>query len=309
MYEAVARKLASGDLVILDGGTGTAIQARGVAMDGDVWCAMANLTHYEDVCAAHEDYVLAGADVITANTYASSPTLFHGLGRTNEIAAIDRNAIRAAREAVSKVAEKPVAVAGSFSLMREVVEGGDRTILPKIDRDTAADLVERKAEGLAESGCDLIIMEMMRDADLSVLATEAAVATGLPVWVGISVEKGDDGRLIGFDTPEWSLEDITSVLMATGAQACCVMHHDIALTRQALKIIQSIWAGTVGAYPESGSFKMPNWEFHEIAPQEFARQCKEWRRLGANIIGGCCGIGAEHIAALSAAFGKSPSVS
>lgn len=304
MYEAVARKLASGDLVVLDGGTGTAIQARGVPMDGDVWCAMANLTHYEDVCAAHEDYVLAGVDVITANTYASSPTLFHALGRTNEIAAIDRNATRAAREAVSRAAEKPVAVAGSFSLMREVVKGGDRTILPKIDRDTARALLEGKAEGLAESGCDLIIMEMMRDADLSVLATEAAVATGLPVWVGISVEKDDDGQLIGFDTPEWTLEDITSVLMATGAHACCVMHHDISLTRDALRIIQSIWAGTVGAYPESGTFKMPNWEFGDVTPEEFVRQCKEWRRIGASILGGCCGIGHEHISALSKAFAK-----
>lgn len=302
MYEAVARKLASGELVILDGGTGTAIQARGVAMDSEAWCAMANLTHYDDVRAVHEAYIRAGADVITANTYASSPTLFDILGRVDEIAAIDRTAIKAAREAVSTVAEKPVAVAGSFSVMRKVEAGGDRTVAPSISSKRAAQLMEQKAEGLAESGCDLIIMEMMRDADLSLIATEAAVDTGLPVWVGISVERGEDGRLVGFDNPNWTLEDITSALMATGASACCVMHNDVSLTAEALKTIQSIWAGTIGAYPESGTFKMPNWEFGDITPQDFARRCKEWRRIGAGILGGCCGIQPEHIQALSEAF-------
>ncbi len=309
MYEAVATKLASGEVIILDGGTGTAIQARGVAMDQDAWCAMANLTHYDDVRAVHEDYIRAGADVITANTYASSPTLFHALGRLDEIDAIDRIATKAAREAVSTVAERPVAVAGSFSVMHQVEAGGDRTITPVLKAREARDVMERKAEGLAESGCDLIIMEMMRDADLSLVATEAAVDTGLPVWVGISTERREDGRLAGFDTPGWTLEDITTSLMATGARVCCVMHHDIALTIEALKIIQSVWAGPVGAYPESGTFKMPNWEFGDLTPDEFVRHCKQARAVGAGILGGCCGIGPEHIAALSTAFRKSPAVS
>ena len=304
MYEATARKLASGELVILDGGTGTAIQARGVPMDDEAWCAIANLTHYDDVVAVHEDYIRSGADVITANTYASSPILFDGMGRLDEIIAIDRTAVRAAREAVSKIAEKPIAVAGSFSVMRQVEQGGDRTVELKVRSDKAVQLMEQKAEGLAEAGCDLIIMEMMRDAEMSLLATEAAVATGLPVWVGISVERREDGKLTGFDEPLWTLEDITSVLMATGAQACCVMHNDVSLTKDALKSIQSVWAGAVGAYPESGTFKMPNWEFGDITPAEFVDHCKDWRRNGASILGGCCGIGAEHIGALSGAYRK-----
>jgi homocysteine S-methyltransferase len=309
MYEAVAHKLVTGEVVILDGGTGTAIQAQGVPMDDAVWCAMANLTHADAVQAVHEAYIEAGADVITANTYASSPILFDALGRLDEIAAIDRAAIRAARMAVTTTAEKPVAVAGSFSVMRVVESGGDRTIAPAISPKRAAELMERKAEGLAESGCDLIIMEMMRDCDLSLLATEAAVETGLPVWVGIAVERREDGRLAGFDVPEWTLEDITSALMATGAAVCCVMHNEISLTSEALKTIQRVWAGPIGAYPENGVFKMPNWEFGEITPAEFVRNCKEWRNIGAGVLGGCCGIGPEHIAALSAAFAKPPAMS
>ena len=309
MYEAVAQKLMTGEVVFLDGGTGTSIQARGVPMDGDVWCAMANLTHADDVQAVHEAYIEAGADVITANTYASSPTLFNALGRVGEIAAIDRAAIRSARAAVTTTAERPVAVAGSFSVMRVVEKGGDRTVVPDIPHNRATELMERKAEGLAESGCDLIIMEMMRDCELSLMATQAAVDTGLPVWVGIAVERREDGRLAGFDTPQWSLEDITSALMATGAEVCCVMHNEISLTSPALKTIQDVWAGPIGAYPENGVFKMPNWEFGKVTPPEFVRNCKEWRNIGANVLGGCCGIGPEHIAALTSAFRKSSKTS
>ena len=62
-------------------------------------------------------------------------------------------------------------------------------------------LMHAKAGALAEAGCDLILMEMMRDIDYSLWATEAAVATGLPVWVGVSVE-----RRAGFIAAGGSLE-------------------------------------------------------------------------------------------------------
>ena len=220
MYEAIGRKLATGELVIIDGGTGTHIQRLGAPMDDEVWCAAANLNSPDIVRQAHADYVMAGAEVITANTYASSPVLFEALGRSDEIPGIDRAAIKLAREAVSAHATGPIAIAGSISPMRLVKKGGDRTEQPDIPHARALELMKMKADGLAEAGCDLIIMEMLRDTDYSLWATEAAVATGLPVWVGISVERRDDGQLAGFDDYRWTLKDLVSVLMATGAQAC-----------------------------------------------------------------------------------------
>ncbi len=74
MYEPIASKLAKGELIILDGGTGTDIQRRGVPMNGDTWCAEVNLTHPDAVRSVHADYIRAGAEVITANTYATSPS-------------------------------------------------------------------------------------------------------------------------------------------------------------------------------------------------------------------------------------------
>jgi S-methylmethionine-dependent homocysteine/selenocysteine methylase len=100
-------------VVILDGGTGTDIQRRGVKMDSDVWCAEANLTHPDVVRSVHEDYIKAGADVITANTYASSPLMFHARGRTDLIE-VDTAAMREARAAAD--AAGPAGCRGRINL-------------------------------------------------------------------------------------------------------------------------------------------------------------------------------------------------
>ncbi len=302
MYANVEMKLAAGDAVILDGGTGTDIEARGVPMDGETWCAEANRTHPDVVRAVHESYLAAGADVITANTFATSPILFKALGREGEIAEIDAAAVRLAREAVANAGADQVAIAGSFSVMRPVIQGADTSPMFNVASKELTALFDAKAKGLADLGCDLIVMEMMRDCDQSLWATEAAVATGLPVWVGIAVQRRHDGRLVGCNRQDWELKDIVTSLMSTGARACLVMHNEMQLTEDALLAIKANWAGPIGAYPESGHFEMPNWVFGDISPDDFVEQARRWRRVGATIFGGCCGIGPKHIAAIAKAF-------
>ena len=303
MYAFVEQKLMAGDIIILDGGTGTEIQRRGVPMHDQVWCAEANVSHPDVVRAVHCDYLRAGAEVITANTFATSPLLFNAVKRDRDVRSLDRVAVRLAREAVEEAAGgAPIAIAGSFSTMRPVVARSDRTAKSKEwTLKQAEPLLHAKAEALAEAGCDLILMEMMRDVDYSLWATEAAVATGLPVWVGVSVERRDDRRLAGFGRPEWIIEDIVATLMATGAKVCLVMHTAIDDTADALALSKYNWAGPVGVYPGAGRFKMPNWVFEPVPSDAFVEHCRRWRQMGATLLGGCCGIGPEHIAALSKA--------
>ena len=89
MYDGIAEALARGDTVILDGGTGTDIQRRGVPMDSSTWCAEANLTHPDVVREVHRGYIAAGADIIIANTFATSALLFNALGRDAELIEIE----------------------------------------------------------------------------------------------------------------------------------------------------------------------------------------------------------------------------
>jgi S-methylmethionine-dependent homocysteine/selenocysteine methylase len=289
-------------MIILDGGTGTLIQALGAPMDGETWCADANLTHPQIVRQAHRDYLDAGAEVLIANTYATSPLLFNHVGRDADVARIDAAAVQLAREASNGT----VPVAGSFSVMRPGIPGSDRSeMLRQWPEDEARRLFAAKAAGLADAGVDVIAMEMMRDGDYSVWATEAAAATGLPVWIGISVEDDENGRLVGFGRPNWSLEDFVEPLLRSAPAAMVsVMHSAPHLTGPALEIVRRHWRGSLGAYAESGYFAMPEWQFIDIIPEsEYVDLAKQWTlAYELSMIGGCCGIGPSHIAALCQAF-------
>jgi methionine synthase I (cobalamin-dependent) len=301
MYSVIADKLARGSTIILDGGTSTEIQKQGAPMHGETWCAEVNLSHPQIVQAVHEAYVEAGADIIIANTFATSPLLFNALGRDDDIAKIDKAAVELARRAC---AGRPIPVAGSFSTLRPVTPNTDRTHKQREwSRDEAMPPMRRKARALVEAGCDFIMMEMMRDADYSLWATEAAIETGLPVWVGVSAERRGDGKLAGFNRNEWSFEEFVPKLMALKIDVCSVMHTSPNDMDEALDVVRTSWSGPLGAYPESGYFKMPDWQFVDIIPpQELAAKAREWRRKGVSVLGGCCGIGPEHIRALANAF-------
>ena len=297
MYDHIARKLAAGGTIILDGGTGTDIQRRGAPMSGETWCAEVNLTHPGIVRAVHEDYIGAGAEVITANTFATSALLFNALGRDDELLKIDRTAVGIARQAATGT---QVAVAGSVSTMRPVVPGSDRTLKQRQwpEREARA-LFKRKVDNLAAAGVDLLMMEMMRDVDYSVWATEAALATGLPVWVGISAERRGDGKITGFGREDQLLDDVARALAAIKPAVINIMHTSPNDTGEALDIVRRYWQGPLGTYPESGYFKMPDWQFVDIiAPTELVAKSKAWKAQGVTIFGGCCGIGPDHIAAL-----------
>jgi S-methylmethionine-dependent homocysteine/selenocysteine methylase len=303
LYERIEEKLGAGQIIILDGGTGTDIQRRGVPMNPDTWSAEANITHPEIVRAVHEDYIAAGADAVIANTFATSPLLFNHLGRDDELPAIDAAAVAAARQA----SQERVPVAGSFSTMRPVVKGSDRTARQREwAKKDAKELFKRKADSLVAADVDFIVMEMMRDLDYSLWATEAAVATGLPVWVGIAVEADANGRLKGFGREDFAFEDIIRPLMETGATVLNIMHSSPNDTTTAIPVAQAKWKGPLGAYPESGYFAMPDWKFVDIIPvPAFVELAKAWAERGVTILGGCCGIGPDHIKALADAFKES----
>jgi homocysteine S-methyltransferase len=292
-YDFIAAKLKAGQPIILDGGTGTDIQRRGAPMSGDTWCADVNATHGEIVRAVHDDYIRAGAEVITANTFATSPLSFNAYGRDNEVAALDRLAVSYAKAAALG---HDVAIAGSFSTMRPVIAGTDRTDLSKNwTRDEAMVLFRRKAENLKACGVDFVMMEMMRDTDYSVWACEAAKETGLPLWIGISVERMD-GKLVGFGRNDQGLDDVAKALAALGADEMNIMHTSANDTDEALSILRKYWKGPIGAYPECGYYAAPNWQFVDVIPPDaLVSKSHDWQKLGATVFGGCCGIGPTHI--------------
>src|SRR4051794_41922499 len=122
-------------------------------MDGEAWCALATLTHPDVLCAVHEDYILLGCDVVTANTFANARHMMARAGRGADTRLAYRRAVEIAREARERLGAGHVAVAGSISTMRPVLKGTDRR-----DQSTSVPLADARAnlreaaETLAEAG-------------------------------------------------------------------------------------------------------------------------------------------------------------
>jgi len=302
-YAELMDRLGRGGIVILDGGTGTELERRGVPMSPGAWCGPATLTHQPVLQAVHEDYIRAGADVITANTYASSRLMLGPAGYGDRVEEINRIAVETALTARERAGVAGVVVAGSLSHMVPVVAGTewfDPAGVP--DPERIADAFAELAKILRDAGCEMILLEMMYDPDRMAAAIAAARATGLPVWVGLSARHGEDGAVVGFSHHEdVPFDEIAALLPDSGIEAAGIMHTPSDLVAPSIDIIRRHFDGPLLAYPDSGHFKMPHWQFEDIIPPaDFATYAAHWAAAGVHIIGGCCGLSPEHIAAIAA---------
>ena len=310
-------KIAAGDVIVLDGAIGSEIDRLGGKMDAAAWCGVANRTHPDTVRRVHESYLEAGADVITTNTFATCRHVLEGAGYGGETVAINRRAVELAREALHRVApDRPVAIAGSMSnnvAWLPGTVGADPAYLPSPQQEAAN--YREMADILAEAGCDLLIMEMMLDVRHGRRVMEAALATGLPVWTGISTSQGPGGRMVGWDqaTEEDEgrlpdgyeqpatepLETIIDALCALGPQTVGIMHSSLPSTTRGLEVLFERWSGPVMAYPEATGFDAVTRQARDpVTPEDFAAHCRGWVESGVQIIGGCCGTTIHHIRAM-----------
>ncbi|MBT5433124.1 MAG: homocysteine S-methyltransferase family protein [Alphaproteobacteria bacterium] len=109
-------RLAQGEILVLDGATGTELEVRGAPQTSDAAWADCSATHPEIVCAVHEDYIRAGADIITTNTYSTGPHVLRQMGRDEVIAPWNIASVALARKAVAQAApDREILIAGSAS--------------------------------------------------------------------------------------------------------------------------------------------------------------------------------------------------
>ena len=296
-------RLKNNEIILLDGGVSTEIQQRGVAMDDEVWSGIAHRTHPEIARQVHEDYIGAGAQVITANTFSTARHVLESIDLGDQVRRINVEAVELAKAARDNVANGEVWIAGSISSMapfknqEEVAEG-----------DSIESNYREMAEILAEAGVDLIIVEMMRETVNSTLIIEAALSTGLPVWIGYSAMLADDGKSVinwrwkNVDSkpPTGDFEKLVKAISPLGGEAAGIMHTQVRDTEPALEVMSRHWNGPKLAYAETGVLEKPDWNFKEICtPDEYAEVIKRWiNRHGVQIVGGCCGTGPDHIRVL-----------
>ena len=296
-YRIIKDKIDNGDIVLLDGGTGSEIERQGVRMDDLAWCGIAHMDQPEVVRRVHESYIRAGTDVIIANTFGTAPHILRRLGLKDKIAEINQSAVRLALQARDNTGQD-VCVAASMSSMPAF----DEFFIPK--NDEVREGFVRQAELLAKAGAELVIAEMMRDEDIAGMVISAARATGIPVWTGFSASMDDAGSLTNYmsdvrDTDTMPFSQMAGAVLEAGCDAAGVMHSSVHDTGPALSELNELWDGPMFAYAESGHFVPPSWKFEDIiSPQDYLDYARQWIEQGVQIIGGCCGIGPEHIRVL-----------
>lgn len=299
------RLAGAGAPLIIDGGMGTELEKCGVAMDSDAWSGLAVLDAPDMVRNVHADFIKSGAEVVITNTFASGRHVLTPAGMADRVFDINVKAVSLAQEAVAEAANGPVAIAGS--LCEWATSRGDGA---QSQKNAIADALQEQATLLAGAGVDLIAIEMAQDNDLSPLAVDAAVATGLPVWLGLSCKRRErDIHLSAFDDPGSDFETIAKTVIQharhTGNVTLInIMHTPVPDVPAAIEIVKHHWDGPIGVYPESGFFTMPHWNFVDIiTPEDLVDAAKPWvDDHGIRLLGGCCGLGPDHITALRRTF-------
>lgn len=271
-------------LLLLDGATGTELNRRGVDTGLPLWSANALTTDVglNVLRQVHLDYLHAGADIITTNTFRTNRRVLVGKGFSAH--ELTLRAVATAKEAIAEFG-KPALVAGSLSSLEDCY----RPDLVPPDDECLAEHSER-IDHLVEGGIDLLLIETMNSIREAVIAAKIATATGMPTWVTFVCDK--DGRILSGE----SLTHAAELLMPLGIQALgvnCMPAHTIAKPLTELRTICGenfplLAYGNIGyADDEQGWINTD-----ATAPEGYLQHALSWP---AQIIGACCGSTPEHI--------------
>lgn len=293
----IAERFSDPRPIILDGAVSTELQRLGVPMSAETWSGLAAITHPDVLRELHVRYLQAGAEVITANTYATAPQHVAAAGFGDRAREINLRSVELALEARDTAAHGPAWVAGSLSLMAPGFDSANRQAPLEY-----ADGLRKQAEWLAEAGADLLVLEMLRDIEWSAAAVDAALSAGLPVWSGFSCVVGASGALttqgtVGGPVP---FEDALRAVTGRGETLVAVMHSEIDDTGPGLECARRVCEAPLGVWPNCGTIEPPNWRFEGVAtPEAFAELAARWVEDGVRVVGGCCGLGPDHTRAVA----------
>lgn len=299
--QKIKNRLANGEIILIDGSTGTELERRGVPMIEGAWNAGGVLTHPEVVQQVHEDYIRLGSEIIISNTFATGMFWLRRAEMEAHFEDLNRRGVTIAQAARDKMDAPDVIVAAGLFASTRMFEDESSGANAKA---AAQHDLNRQAQIYADAGADFIMLEMMRDIDLTRMAIQAARQAGLPVWVGFSCRLDANGTpcMLGTEMP---LAEYVAAIRDEPIDAMLVMHTLTEDIDACLDVLLPGWDGPTGVYAHSGRFDPPNWQFIDmITPQDYAAAAVGWLQRGVQIIGGCCGIGPEHIAVLRDAISE-----
>jgi S-methylmethionine-dependent homocysteine/selenocysteine methylase len=314
---SIADRLAAGEALLLDGGTGSELQRRGAdVLKGatnalEAWSATANIEYADVVQQVHQDYLRVGADIITSNNFWTIPSRLQGIGladRWEEYARAGAQNAITAREAGNSASYIAAGMASP------TLKGGGEDIPSDVEQMGEAAYHKEYSDHarlLAGMGVDLILAEYVGHIDDCVIAVDACAEAGVPVFLGVRHIREDGLTQYGD-----SLKERVAVLEGHPVDAILMMCCTPEAISAGLPILKDAFDGPVGGYPNLGynptgpllnrdtlTNRHPSrgpdiLQVGGYSPSRLAEFAEEWKGMGAQIIGGCCASGPEHIMAM-----------
>ena len=273
------------ELIILDGGMGTQLQAAGLPMGQapELW----NVTEPEKVTAVHRRYVEAGSKVLYTNTFGVNRLKTARIGRS--VRELVEGGVRCARAAAGT---EEVRVALDIGPLGQILEP-----LGTLKLEEAYDIFREIVEAGRDAGADLIVIETMSDLyEVKAAVLAAKENSTLPVWVTMTFEAG--GRtFVGTTVSAMGL-----TLSGLGVDA---MGFNCSLgPKELLPMIRELrrWTDKPLILKPNAGLPDPATGEYRITPEEFAAELETAPEDGVQMLGGCCGTTPDFIRALNAAM-------
>jgi 5-methyltetrahydrofolate--homocysteine methyltransferase len=288
-------RLAAGSALVLDGGMGSALIARGLTRGTapELW----NVERGHVVTAVHRSFVDAGSEAVQTNTFGGNPIRLAESGLAGRCEELNRAAAALARASGARFVIGDVGPTGQY--LAPVGAG---------DEERWRACFARQAVALAAAGIDAFHVETMSDVREALVALDAirGAAPGIPVMVSMTFERKKRGFFTVMGNP---LLESLRALAAAGAAAvganCSISSSDmLALAHEALSgiTVPTVLQPNAGQ-PQIGA---DGGVRYAQAPEEFAEDMAAIASRGGRVLGGCCGTDPRFIAALVRRLGGEP---
>jgi len=292
----------SSRVVLMDGGMGSSVEDRGVPIRNALWGSHALLYDEgrEINDRLHVEFVAAGAEILIANTHNAGLAACAEYDSSGDPVAAERLlhevnglAVQSALRAVPAGASVAVAAGIGSAEGPYATEGVHAP-------DEIVTMLAPQARVLSELGVDLLLFETL-STDTEIEGVARLIQAGDLPTVGVGLTCGADGRTLG----GVAIPDAVATLLPARPAAFFIQCTTHRLVGPALESLVSEVGdrAVVGVYANDGrSWIDMRWHGERVTPARYAADARGWRDIGARIIGGCCGTGPEHVAALREAL-------
>ncbi len=277
------------NITILAGAMGTELQRRGYPTKLPLWSGTANLEAPELVEQIHKDYVEAGADWITTNTFRTNIRPWKLVKREKDAAISTKKAIEIALSVKKKYPH--IKIGGSISTVEDCYEPESVPSDEELEQEHSAQIAL-----FASTGIDFFLLETLNTIREATILLKYAKKTGLPSYV--SIVTNPEGDVLSGE----NIEDFVIKMQSIGADGLLINCRPPHIATHAAKKLSKIYEGVKGIFAngEGQAGDELGWIFdNKDTKESYLAYAQKWVNMGFTIIGGCCGTNPEYIALLT----------